>query len=275
MKIIKRDGRENEFNKEKIVIAVMKSFRSIEPEDSKESKAIANYIADTIEGRAEEHEKPYSVEEIQDMVEDLLMSSNRHDVAKAYIKYRDMRTRERMKNSDLMKKVGEKITASNVQNQNANVDEKSFGGRMGEARSVVVKEVALSSIVSDMAYHNHMNNEVYIHDLDSFAVGEHNCLTNPLDLLLSKGFVTRQTDVRPAGSVRSALQLIAVIFQLQSLCQFGGVSASHLDWSLVPYVRKSFKKHFRDGLKYLEGIKDREEQDTIIDGLLTQEEHPA
>ena len=275
MKIIKRDGRENEFNKEKIVIAVMKSFRSIEPEDSKESKAIANYIADTIEGRAEEHEKPYSVEEIQDMVEDLLMSSNRHDVAKAYIKYRDMRTRERMKNSDLMKKVGEKITASNVQNQNANVDEKSFGGRMGEARSVVVKEVALASLVSDMAYQNHINNEVYIHDLDSYAVGEHNCLSVPFDELLRNGFVTRQTDVRPAGSVKSALQLVAVIFQLQSLCQFGGVSATHLDWSMVPYVRKSFKKHFRDGLKYVEGIRDEEERENLINGFLKIEENPA
>lgn len=80
----------------------------------------------------------------------------------------------------------------------------------------------------------------------------HNCLTIPFDKLLKNGFSTRQTDVRPANSVNTAMQLVAVIFQLQSLQQFGGVSASHLDWTMVPYVRKSFNKHFRNGLKYIE-----------------------
>jgi len=92
---------------------------------------------------------------------------------------------------------------------------------------------------------------VYIHDLDSYYVGSHNCLSIPFDDLLAKGFNTRQTDVRPAGSVNTAFQLVAVIFQLQSLQQFGGVSATHLDWTMVPYVRKSFYKHYKDGLKYI------------------------
>lgn len=86
----------------------------------------------------------------------------------------------------------------------------------------------------------------------------HNCLTIPFDDLLKNGFNTRQADVRPANSVNTACQLVAVIFQLQSLQQFGGVSASHLDWTMVPYVRKSFFKHFKDGLKYVEGLSDEE-----------------
>ena len=81
-------------------------------------------------------------------------------------------------------------------------------------------------------------------------MGSHNCLSIPFDHLLANGFNTRQTDVRPAGSVNTAFQLVAVIFQLQSLQQFGGVSATHLDWTMVPYVRKSFAKHFKDGIKY-------------------------
>ena len=89
-------------------------------------------------------------------------------------------------------------------------------------------------------------------DLDSYAAGMHNCLSVPLDDLLAKGFKVKQCDVRPAGSVATACQLVAVIFQLQSLQQFGGVSATHLDWTLVPYVTKSFRKHFKDGLKYIE-----------------------
>ena len=83
-----------------------------------------------------------------------------------------------------------------------------------------------------------------------------NCLSIPFDDLLAKGFNTRQTDIRPASSINTAFQLVAVIFQLQSLQQFGGVSATHLDWTMVPYVRKSFAKHYKDGLIYIEGYKD-------------------
>ena len=97
-----------------------------------------------------------------------------------------------------------------------------------------------------MAKANHLNNEIYIHDLDHYAIGNHNCLSIPFDALLRDGFNTRQTDVRPAQSINTAFQLIAVIFQLQSLQQFGGVSATHLDWTMMPYVRKSFYKHYQD-----------------------------
>lgn len=68
-----------------------------------------------------------------------------------------------------------------------------------------------------MAKNNHLNNMIYIHDLDSYFVGSHNCLSIPFDDLLAKGFNTRQTDVRPANSINTAFQLVAVIFQLQSL----------------------------------------------------------
>lgn len=93
----------------------------------------------------------------------------------------------------------------------------------------------------------------------------HNCLSIPFDKLLANGFTTRQTDVRPANSINTASQLIAVIFQIQSLQQFGGVSATHIDWTMVPYVRKSFYKHFIDGLKYAEGFTDEEITKFIAD----------
>ena len=179
------------------------------------------------------------------------MACNRKDVARAYIRYRYKREMLRNTDSDLMKEIKEKVMASNVQNQNANVDEHSFGGRMGEARNSIMKKYALDYLMSDLSKNNHLNNEVYVHDLDSYAVGEHNCLTIPFDNLLKNGFNTRQADVRPANSINTAMQLVAVIFQLQSLQQFGGVSASHLDWTMVPYVRKSFYKHFKDGFKYI------------------------
>ena len=149
------------------------------------------------------------------------------------------------------------------------MDEESFGGRIGEASSLLTKTYALDHLISKKARDNHLNNMIYIHDLDAYAVGSHNCLSIPFDHLLAKGFNTRQTDVRPAGSVNTAFQLVAVIFQLQSLQQFGGVSATHLDWTMVPYVRKSFRKHWNDGLKYVAfwdvSENDYEKEDLPID----------
>ena len=178
------------------------------------------------------------------------------DVARAYIRYRYMKEVAREYKADFFEAIGDKLAAKNVANQNANVDEHSFGGRVGEASDAMMKEYALNFCMSKMARENHLNNQIYIHDLSAYAVGSHNCLTVPFDHLLEKGFNTRQVDIRPANSVDTAFQLVAVIFQLQSLMQFGGVSASHIDWTMVPYVRKSFTKHLKTGMKYLEKLSD-------------------
>ena len=250
--IIKRDGRKKKFDKFKIVDAVLAAFKSVDGTVTEYAEIKAGNIADYIQDYAENSNHELTIEEIQDLVEKGLSSTKRKDVAKEYILYRNERTRERNKNSILVRNVGEKLKASNVENQNANVDELSFGGRKGEAANVLMKQYALDYCMSEMARNNHLDNIIYTHDLDSYAVGMHNCLSIPFDDLLANGFNTRQTDVRPANSINTAFQLVAVIFQLQSLQQFGGVSATHLDWTMVPYVRKSFYKHWCDGIKYIE-----------------------
>ena len=248
MDVIKRDGSTVPFDKTKIITAILKAFLDVDGQI---------YEIDTATDIAADIEKKYintefvNVEDIQDDVEEYLMRSERTDVARAYIRFRYKQEVAREYKNDFIEAIQEKLAADDVQNQNANVDEHSFGGRTGEASSIVTKTLALDYIVSPMAKSNHLNNEIYIHDLDAYYVGSHNCLSVPLDDLLAKGFNTRQTDVRPAGSVNTAFQLVAVIFQLQSLQQFGGVSATHLDWTMVPYVRKSFRKHWNDGLKYV------------------------
>ena len=252
MNIRKRDGRIVKFNEQKIINAILAAFKSVDGDISDYAIAKATNIASFIAGYYEEVEETPEVEEIQDLIEKGLMATKRKDVAKAFILYREERSKIRQRNTGLIQNIEERLLASDVQNQNANVDEHSFGGRMGEARNELMKDYALNYIMSPMSRENHLNNEVYVHDLDSYAVGMHNCLTIPFDDLLAKGFNTRQTDVRPANSINTAFQLVAVIFQLQSLQQFGGVSASHIDWTMVPYVRKSFYKHFKDGMKYIE-----------------------
>lgn len=248
MKVIKRDGAVVPFDIEKIIVAINKAF--VEVDGALYEEDTANDIAYEIGCKVANMKDCITVEEIQDLVEDYLMRSERRDVARAYIRYRYKKEVARNKKDDFIQAIREKLDASDIKNQNANVDEASFGGRTGEASSVVTKQLALDYLISPMARENHLNNEIYIHDLDSYYVGSHNCLSVPFDDLLASGFNTRQTDVRPAGSANTAFQLVAVIFQLQSLQQFGGVSATHLDWTMVPYIRKSFYKHFLDGVKY-------------------------
>ena len=250
MQVAKRDGRKVLFNREKIREAILNAFMEVDGEESQYAKDKAREISGYIENLG----KDLSVEDIQNIVEEKLMGSNRKDVAKAYIIYRNNRSRERDRNSLLYKNITKKLYAQSVENQNANVDERSFGGRMGAVNSEVMKNYALNYCMSPTVRDNHINNRSYTHDLDHYAAGDHNCLTIPFDKLLANGFNTRQTDVRPANSINTAFQLVAVIFQLQSLQQFGGVSASHLDWTMVPYVRKSFYKHYKNGLHYIENV---------------------
>ena len=252
MKVLKRDGKIDVYNFEKIKRAVESAYNSVNATmDEKFLQQLSDHFQKLIDKR-KDPEEPINIEEIQDEIEKFLVMKNKTNVVKHFMRYREDRNRHREMKSKLMKGIASKLQAKNISNQNANVDESSFGGRMGEATRVVTKEYALYNCMSKMARENHLNNEIYIHDLDSYAVGMHNCLTVPFDDVLSKGFKTRNTDVRPANSINTAMQLVAVVFQLQSLQQFGGVSASHLDWTMVPYVRKSFYKHFKDGLKYCE-----------------------
>lgn len=248
--IIKRNGTIVLFDKNKIINAINKAF--IEVDGQLYENDTAQDIANDIERQANHFpDGSVGVEDIQDWIEDYLMRSERRDVARAYIRYRYKKEVAREKKDDFIQAIRKKLDGKDIKNQNANVDEASFGGRIGEASSVVTKQLALDYILSPMARDNHLNNMIYTHDLDAYYVGSHNCLSIPFDDLLANGFNTRQTDVRPAGSVNTAFQLVAVIFQIQSLSQFGGVSATHLDWTMVPYVRKSFYKHYRDGMKYL------------------------
>lgn len=253
MRVRKRNGQLTNFSIQKIIDAISGAF--LELDEEFDDCRVINIIEDKIKGKAikKSGKKEISVEEIQDIVEESLMMYGYYSEAKAYIRYRYQHELERQKKKqeDFDSLITSKLMAADVQNQNANVDEHSFGGRMGEVNSEVLRQYALEHCMSQMARDNHLNNEIYIHDLDHYAVGDHNCLSIPFDKLLAKGFNTRQTDVRPANSINTAFQLVAVIFQLQSLMQFGGVAATHLDWTMVPYVRKSFNKHYLDGMKYL------------------------
>lgn len=241
MNVIKRDGTPQEYSFLKIMDAVHKAFASV---DQDVPEKFLEQVKDSIEKLIiKNNGNGTPIEEIQDCIQNELIKRNKYEVVKSFINYRRKREEIREKKSDLMKQITEKLNATNVQNQNANLDEASFGGRLGETSGAVAKNIALKTM-SKVARKNHEENMIYTHDLDHWMVGDHNCLSYPMDSKLEHGVVTRQTDLRSAGSVNTAMQLVAVNFQLQSLQQFGGVSATHIDWTMVPYVRKSYRKHY-------------------------------
>lgn len=239
MQVIKRDESVQDYNFEKVQQAVIKAFNSVKEEVPEK---FIEQLKDTFDNYSTKHDV-ITVEEIQDIIQKELIKRNKYDVVESFILYRNRRQEIREQKSDLIKQIQSKLNGTNIENQNANLDEMSFGGRIGEAGRVVCKNEALK-MMSKKARKNHEDNMIYVHDLDSYSSGMHNCLTEPIDDLLANGFTTRQTDVRPASSINTAMQLVAVCFQIQSLQQFGGVSASHVDHSMVPYVRKSFRKHY-------------------------------
>lgn len=237
MNVIKRDKTTEVFQFSKIESAVTRAFEAC-------GVPVMQEVLDCLRLKYDEtQDVSVPVDEIHDEVENCLMDFCPR-VAKAYIIYRYEHKVIRESTSQLIKDFGKKLMAEVIDNQNANVDERSFGGRSLEALSVVTKDYALKYCMSRKTARNHNNNEVYVHDLDSLPTGQHNCLTIPFDDLLANGFKVKQTDVRPANSINTAFQLVAVLFQIQSLQQFGGVASSHLDWTMVPYVRKSFMKHY-------------------------------
>lgn len=244
IQVRKRDGSLVPFDLSKIKNAILKDLKAIHHEGNIDD--IATHYANRVDGLCREKylgkSEIFDIENIQDTVVQVLSSEGEVRAVIAYCEYRYQHKLER--EHRIKKTYEDKLMAKNVVNQNANIDEYSGGGRSGEAANVYEKQYALEHCMSKLARTNHENNEVYIHDLNKYAIGFHNCLSIPFDDLLSKGFHTRQGDVRPAGSLNTAMQLVAVIFQLQSLNQFGGVSATHLDWTMVPYFRKSFMKHY-------------------------------
>lgn len=250
MPIIKRDGRMVDFDKTRILLAIQKAMTAVDGKMTDDNAALANAIAETIYqsvGR-----QMIKVEEVQDMVEQELMKSERVDVAKAYILYRHERTKIREQNDGLIKKIMTRAKSKVDMRSNANVDEKSFSGREKESAAEVGKSIALElGGLSDEVAQAHKDMLVYQHDLEKAIYGVHNCLNLDFPKIFEQGFRTRNGDVRPPTSFSTACQLVAVAFQCQSQVQFGGVGSIHLDFDLAPFVKKSFYKHYADGMKYI------------------------
>lgn len=245
-KIEKRDGSIVDFNKDKITNAILKAMKSVNMVDEKEASNVTTQVVKEVN---KANKSIPGVEDIQDIVEEKLMKKL-PKVAKEYITYRNQRNIIRNRKSSTMINIKKILSCSNVQNSNANIDEYSFGGRKNESANIIQKEIALNDLIDPEITEAYNEGRLYIHDLSEYTIGEHNCLFADIPRLLGNGFEARNGDVRPASCFSTACQLLAVIFQIQSQCQFGGVADNAIDRHLAPYVRKSFIKHYKNGLHW-------------------------
>ena len=158
MNVIKRDGTIQSWDFSKIVSAVTKAFNAVNQEPTEKfieylEAEFAPYI---------KRGTDLTVEQIHDIVRNLFIKKNKFEVVDRFIRWRKEREEIRESKSELISEISKKLYAKNIENQNANVDEASFGGRMGEASRVVTKNAALK-MMSKKSRKNHENNEIYIH----------------------------------------------------------------------------------------------------------------
>ena len=252
MFIIKRDGRRKEFDASKIVKAiegamldmVTKGHWSLQELEANEY--IASEIAENITSMLEDVEE-VEVETIQDMVEVELEGYDRV-CSTMYRSYRDDRTRDRNAKENF--KIKENIIDKfSDRASNGNLNENTFSGKENRILEDKLEEMALNEMSSEMVK-KHLLREVYIHDLNKWAMGVHNCLQHDIESCLNEGAEVGQGDIRPTTRFSTAMQLIPVYLQIQSQCQFGGVSVPHFDYIMQPYVERLIGDKLREMCDY-------------------------
>ena len=252
-KIKKRDGKIVNFNPDKIADAIAKA--GLKTEEFKADRARA--LADKVLKRAEETitTRTPSVEQIQDIVEEVLMESSFKKTAREYIQYRQERSRIREAKSDLMNiyrtiSHADASEDSDVKRSNANVDGNSAMGKMlqfgAEGSKVFAKTLLLRPDIAAA----HDNGDIHIHDLDFYATGTLTCCqSDPFVLFENGGFNTGHGHLRTPNSISSYGALAAILLQANQNEQHGGQSIPNFDYAMAPGVNKSFRKALKKNLE--------------------------
>lgn len=164
MNVIKRDGTVQEFNVNKALSSFDKVYKNGLSQDPPQElrQKLEQTLQKQFDVKKKNGETEISVEAIQDAIRDFLMKKDQQ-AAESFVIYRENRSNYRESNTKLAKNIKTKLFAKNIVNQNANLDEASFSGRIGEAASEVCKDYALKNSMSKMARKNHENNYIYQH----------------------------------------------------------------------------------------------------------------
>lgn len=261
-KVIKRDGEIVPFKRERIERAItLAAGQSEKPMDPETIKKIATQIENL-------DTKELGVEDIQDLVVKKLMATSRKDVAMLYQGYRAVMADKRDKEKNIYKQICELIDATDKDqmNENANKDSKTISVQRDLLAGISSKDYYLNKILPKHLKNAHEAGEIHIHDLDYLLFRETNCELVDIARMLKGGCKIGNAKMLEPNSVDVAVGHIVQIIASVSSNTYGGCSIPYLDKVLVPYIIKSFKKHFRKGLKYVERV-----DEAIIEKVMNEE----
>jgi ribonucleoside-triphosphate reductase (formate) len=228
--IRKRDGRIVEFNNGKISAAIFKAAKAVGGEDQQLADELAEIVNQYL------HKQLGSgiptVEEVQDAVEKILIETGHAKTAKAYIIYRDRRTRLRDSKSELMDLVQDILV--DTSRENANISN-SPSAKMLQIASAASRRFYLSRLIPDEMAQAHIDGDYHIHDLDFYAKTL-TCVQIPLGQLLAKGFNNGHGFIRPPKRPASATALAAIILQSSQNDMHGGQSFAFFDRDMAQFV---------------------------------------
>ncbi|NLN06479.1 MAG: anaerobic ribonucleoside-triphosphate reductase [Firmicutes bacterium] len=229
--IRKRDGRVVPFDAEKITDAIFKAAKAVGGENRKIAERLTVQVIKELAKKGYNGVIP-TVEEIQDVVEKVLIENGHARTAKAYILYRDKRSRIREGKSDLMDTVKEILIETS--RENANVSN-SPSAKMLQIASAASKSYYLTNLLPEEFAQAHINGAIHIHDLDYYGKTL-NCLQIDLYKLLSQGFNTGYGYIRPPKRIASAAAQAAIILQSNQNDMFGGQSFPHFDRAMAQII---------------------------------------
>ena len=258
--VIKRDGRKVPFDHTLITKAILAAMNEIGTVDEDYATKIANKIATKCPDEI-------SVEEIQNRVEENLMASKYKDVARAYICYRNERSKARHRESDQTILSIIAAEKNDVTRENANMNADTPAGMVMKIASERSKELVDDYLLSEEAKKAVANNILHIHDKDYLPTRSLTCIQHPVDKILSGGFQAGHGESRPAKRIETASILSCISMESVQNVMHGGQAIPAFDFYMAPYVRVTFKEELKK-LETVNGVDLSEAYDAPYDDFL-------
>ena len=248
-KIIKRDGRRKVFDPQKIENAIYKAQLACGQDDLSVVKTATEKVIEQVNAK---YETSVSVENVQNIIENVLIEMGETEVAKTYIRYRAERTRVRERKTNLMQSLHD-ITFKDskdedAKRENANINADTPMGMMLKYGSESAKHFYLSELIKPEYANAHIRGDIHIHDLDFYALTM-TCCQIDLIKLFKGGFSTGNGFLREPNGTRSYASLACIAIQADQNDQHGGQSVPNFDYAMALGVRKTYKKELRKALE--------------------------
>src|SRR5690554_1012548 len=270
LKIVKRDGRVELFDDNKIRGAIEKALNSVGKDFTNLDKLTFDVVNKV---KVEFTTSASNIESIQDIVEEVLINNQMADVAKSYILYRKERCRIRHQQTRLMQTFRDitfsRSEESDLKRENANINSDTPMGAMLKYGSEGAKEFNKTFVLNPKHTKAHEEGEIHIHDLD-FLTMTMTCCQIDLTELFAGGFQTGHGSVREPQDIKTYAALACIAIQSNQNDQHGGQSVAKFDYDLAQGVIKTYKKSF---IRNLESILDFEDIELDVKNILLELEN--